>query len=371
MSSQDVAKRFIFTALFLICITSCVPLKSIFLGRPDKNDAYRFDSNVTYPQETNFQFDKLPKNHLIQVNDWTRDLPEFKPLEAVCKTHKVREMIIIKNDTIIFDYRKNHKNQLKLHSAYSISKSIVSCLIGMAIEDQFIEDENELVINYLPELIRNKHSASLTIKHLLNHTSGIKSSLTMDGQLYYGNDIRKEIKKVRFESNPGERQKYLNINTQILGLVLSKAVGKSLSEYAKERLWHPIGISNEILWSTDKRGVEKAFCCVSASTLDYAKFGRLYLNGGVWNDKRILSEYWYNQSIRRDTSDGSSFNFNYSWHIGLEQYGDFMAIGLYKQHLYIYPEKGIIIVLNNDRENKLDAERVNWWNVFRQIVDQL
>ena len=348
-----------------------MPIKSIFLGHPDKKDAVRFDSKTSYPQKIKFEFNILPFDQSIKVNDWTSDLPEFKPLEELCKNHKVRELLIIKNDTVIFDYIKNDMKQGTLHSSYSMSKAVVSCLTGMAIEDGFLESEDQYASAYLPELIQNKNSATLKIKHLLNHTSGIKSSLAMDGRIYYGNDIQNEIEKVRFECAPGERQQYLNINTQLLGVILSKVIGKSLSEYAKERLWHPIGISNKVVWSTDKKGIEKAFCCISASALDYAKFGRLYLHGGLWNGKRILSEYWYDQSIKRDTSDGSSFNFNYSWHIGLKKYGDFMAIGLYKQHLYIYPEKGIIIVLNNDRENKLEAERVNWWNVFRQISDQI
>ena len=91
----------------------------------------------------------------------------------------------------------------------------------------------------------------------------------------------------------------------------------------------------------------------------------------MWGNNRIFSEEWYHKSIRRDTSEGSSFNYNYCWHIGLKEYGDFMAIGLYKQHIYINPQKNISMVLLNNKENKLLAERVNWWYVFRQIVDRL
>lgn len=369
MTRKGLIKHLLLALTMLSFIISCVPMKSIFLGHPDKKDASRFRSNTIDPQKTNFQFKKRTSNPIIKINDWTSDLPEFNTLQELCENHEVRELLIIKNDTILFNYKKDLKQEL--HSSYSMSKCVVSCLIGMAIDDGFLESEHQYVKGYLPELIQNNNSAQLQIKHLLNHTSGIKSSLAMDGRMYYGNDIQKEIEKVRFIRAPGKQQEYLNINTQLLGIILSKAVGKSISEYAKERLWHPIGISNEVIWSTDKKGIEKAFCCISASALDYAKFGRLYLQRGLWNDKRLLSEYWYEESIKRDTSDGSSFNFNYSWHLGLKKYGDFMAIGLYKQHLYIYPEKGIIIVLNNDRENKLEAERVNWWNVFRQISDQL
>ena len=146
-----------------------------------------------------------------------------------------------------------------------------------------------------------------------------------------------------------------------------------MAEYLSKSFWQPLGASDDALWQLDDSDnrLAKAFCCISASSLDYAKFGRLYLNKGTWGDKRIFSESWYEKSISRDTLNGSSFNFNYSWHIGLEAYGDFMAIGLYKQHIYIHPKKKLIIVALNDKENKLSAERVNWWYVFRQISDQL
>jgi CubicO group peptidase (beta-lactamase class C family) len=75
--------------------------------------------------------------------------------------------------------------------------------------------------------------------------------------------------------------------------------------------------------------------------------------------------------VARDTTEGSSFGYNYGWHIGEAEYGDFMADGMYKQHVYVHPGKNIIIVLLCDRENALKAERTQWRNVFKQVVDQL
>ena len=171
---------------------------------------------------------------------------------------------------------------------------------------------------------------------------------------------------------PGTKQHYLNINIELLGLVLKRATGISPSKYLEDKIWKPIGMCSNGVWSTDKKkGLEKTFCCIGATALDYAKFGRLYLNKGVWNGEHIISDSWYHQSIRRDTSNGSSFNYNYCWYIGLKEYGDFMAIGRYKQHIYINPKKNLVIVLFNDRENPLKAERVNWWYIFRQIADEL
>ena len=188
----------------------CPDEKVYFSGHPDKKDASRFDSKTTYPQKRNFKFERLPENQLIKVNDWTSDLPEFNTLQELCENHEVRELLIIKKDTILFNYK--NKLQEELHSSYSMSKCVVSCLIGMAIDDGFLQSEHQYIKVYLPELIQNKYSNQLQIKHLLNHTSGIKNSLAMDGRIYYGNDIYKEIEKIRLKCAPGEQQEYLNIN---------------------------------------------------------------------------------------------------------------------------------------------------------------
>ena len=355
--------------ILLLGLSSCIPFQSVFLGHPDQKDAKRFKSETISSDTPCFEFNTVEAGQKIMVNNWTNDLPEFQSMESLCGEHKVRSLLVIKNDSILFSYQKSGYESNAMHSSYSMSKSIVSCLIGMAIDDGFIKSEHVLVNEFIPELDTN--SSNIKLSHLLNHTSGIQKSLAMDARIYYGNDILNELDKIRFECAPGIKQRYENMNTQLLALVLSRAVGQSLSKYTEQKLWKQIGMCHEGSWSTDKKGVEKAFCCISATSLDYAKLGRLYLNKGLWGDKRILSEEWYNKSIRRDTLEGSSFNFNYSWHIGLEKYGDFMAIGLYKQHIYVYPEKKTIIVLLNDRENKLLAERVNWWNIFRQISDQI
>ena len=143
------------------------------------------------------------------------------------------------------------------------------------------------------------------------------------------------------------------------------------SEYLSEKLWKPINMCSDATWTKDKKEEDLTFCCMGVTALDYAKFGRLYLKEGNWNSKQIFSKRWYDRSIRRDTTEGSSFNYNYCWHIGEKEYDDFMADGMYKQHIYINRKKNLIIVLLCDKENALRAERVRWRNMFRQIADQL
>jgi CubicO group peptidase (beta-lactamase class C family) len=341
---------------------------------PDEKDMNRFKNTAIQAGATCFEFERDTNGFGAEckIDDWTRDIPFFVSLNTFSQTHNIRSFLIIQNDTIKYEYYRPNIDQEDLHASYSIAKSFTSALIGIAIDENFIKSEQDLVVKYIPEIGHLPEAQELTIEHLLNHTSGIQYNLANDAIIYYGNNSLKALNKIEFECKPGTKQHYLNINVELLGLILARATGVSPSKYLESKIWQPLQMCSDGFWSTDKKNnLEKAYCCLGATALDYAKFGRLYLNEGVWNGDTIISKAWYDKSISRDTSQGSSFNYQYSWHIGLQEYGDFMAIGLYKQHIYINPQKNLLIVLFNDREKALKAERVNWWFVFRQIADQL
>lgn len=345
------------------------------MGWPDSKDLTRFDYKEIETGADCFEFHRLPKGtkqRVLKVNDWATDVPFFISVDSLAKAHKVRGLLIIRNDTILKEFYGKGMSSSTLNPSYSVAKSFMATLIGIAIDEGHIKSEKDLAINYIPELKGKPMAETLTVEHLLNHTSGIKYSFSMDATLYYGNDQYKAIKRIKFERPPGTWQHYLNINVLLLGVILERATGVSPSQYMQEKLWKPIGMCNNGIWSSDKKNdLERTYCCLGVTALDYAKFGRLYLNEGEWNGKRIISEDWYKKSIERDTTEGSSFNYNYCWHIGLKEYDDYMAIGMYKQHIYINRKKNLVIVMVKDKEDFLVAERLNWWNIFRQLADQL
>ena len=245
-------------------------------------------------------------------------------------------------------------------------------MIGIAIDDQLIQSEKDLVVNYIPEIKNTQYANSLTIEHLLNQTSGIKSDWKMIANIYYGNNILKSLNKIEFAHPPGTYQHYLNITTQMLGIILTRVTNKTISTYLEQEIWQPLGMESDGFWNCDKKiDLERAFCCMNATARDFAKFGRLYLNNGNWNGQQIVSESWVNKSISRVTHEGSSHGYNYSWHMGLKNYDDFMAEGLYAQFIYVCRKNNVIILAQNDKQNKLKQHRLNWKYVFRQIVDQL
>jgi CubicO group peptidase (beta-lactamase class C family) len=366
-------RKYISVVFLHFFLLSCIPVKSIFLGNADSKDLKRFKSHKIEASSNCFEFERADLQDFdFSVNDWTRDKPDFLTLDEFVARHPVRSFLVIQNDSIKYEYYRKDLDTLDLNPSYSMAKSFVSALLGIAIDDGLIKSIDDSVLTYIPEFKDVELSNKLKIRHLLNHTSGFKSSVIMDVNIYYGENILKQLRNLEIESTPGSHQDYINMNTQIIGIILNRVTGKSIASYMEEKIWKPIQACNDGIWSIDKKNqLEKTFCCLGATSLDYAKFGRLFLNRGMWNGNQIVSENWFNDCIKRDTTEGSSWNYNHSWHIGLKEYGDFMAIGLYKQHIYVNPKKSLIIVALNDRENKLIAERLNWWYIFRQIADQL
>lgn len=356
-----------------LLLGGCIPFKAVFLGAPDKKDIVRFRSSEIEAGEPCFRFyqDNSEIGQHIKVNEWSSGSPDFVGLDELANRHKTRSLLVIKNDTLLYEYYGQGTNAESLGASYSMAKSFTSALIGIAIKEGHIKSERDLVVDYLPVLTTYDQSKNLRVEHLLNMTSGIKYSLQADAIVYYGSDVTKALKHIEFECEPGTKQLYLNINIQMLGLIIQKATGKKPSEYLTEKIWKPLNMCSDATWTTDKKGNDLTFCCLGATALDYAKFGRLYLNGGRWNGEQVIPTEWYEKSVGRDTTEGSSFNYNYCWHIGEKEYDDFMADGLYKQHIYVNRKKNLIIILLCNKENALKAERVRWRNVFRQISDQL
>jgi len=370
-------KPILFSIILSILIASvalqgCFPVKSLFLAAPGPKDSKRFDHQTVKTGTDTFTFHQTTTDYgkLIKVDDWTSDKPVFSNVLDIVSGHNVSAFLIIHNDTLLVEYYHPKRGAETRHTSYSLAKSFTSALLGIAIQEGHIANIDELAAHYLPELDYHPYFGQLTIRHLLNHTSGIQYSLALDGTIYYGKNLQKALKRIKFDKPPGTEQQYLNINTQLLGIIIERATKTPIANYLQNRLWQPLGMEHDATWNTDGKGQVKTYCCLNAQARDYARFGRLYLNRGNWQGQQLINEDWIAQSIRRDTTQGSSFGYNHSWHIGLKNYSDFMAIGFYKQHIYINPDKNLIIVLLAHKEGKLKAERANWWHFFRQIADQ-
>lgn len=287
------------------------------------------------------------------------------------KKNKTVAFLVIHNDTIQYENYFEGYNKSSIVPSFSMAKSILSLLIGCAIDDGLIKNTNEPIIDYLPELT-SKGIEKVTIKHLLQMTSGLdfnESYINPFGdaaKMYYGRNLRKRLSKIKLKSTPGTEFEYLSGNSQVLGLILERALkNKTITQYLEEKIWIPLGMEYDASWSIDrkKEGLEKTFCCINARARDYAKIGRLYLNKGNWNGKQIISESWVNESTKIDETEGSVSYYQHQWWI-LDRKGSFMAQGILGQYIYVNPSKKLIVIRLGEKPGD-----VNWWTFFKSFSD--
>ena len=332
----------------------CIPVKSIFLGKPSSRDMDRFDHSIIQVGDSCFEFytPNEPLDHL-NVSDWTFDIPFSVTLDEFFSNHKVRSFAIIQNDTVKYSFNGVSFDSESLHPSYSIAKSFTSALIGIAIEEGLIKSEKELVKDYVPELKELDHSDKLTVEHLLNHTSGLNYKLTTDATLYYGRNSLNSLKRLRFDTIPGAKQHYLNMNVQLLGIILERATNMSPSQYLQEKIWQPLGMEHSAQWMVDAQGNELPMGGLALSLHDWARLGLLYANGGRWGDKQILPASWVKESVIPDAphlqpgdnpASYYKFGYQYQWWVPQNPDDDFMALGIWGQTIYVNPKQKVVIV---------------------------
>lgn len=265
--------------------------------------------------------------------------------------------LIIQNDSIRYEKYWGDFTDHSMTNSFSMAKTVVSILTGCAIKDGYIKSVDQNVSDFLPEF-KNDARSKITIRHLLCMSSGINfdenyiNPLSYPAESYYGNDLR----KLTFRYNevidpPGETFKYLSGNTQLLGFVLKQATGKSVAEYASEKLWMPMGCEQPAFWSLDhKDGDEKVFCCLNSNARDFARIGKLYLDSGRWNGNQIVPLEYVFESIEPNGTkhqDGTpTLDYGFSWWLVPEYEGHhiFYARGILGQYVIAIPDMNMIIV---------------------------
>jgi len=264
--------------------------------------------------------------------------------------------LIVKDDSIRYEQYWEGYSEDSYTNSFSMAKTIVSILVGVAIDEGKIKSVDQPVGDFI-ESYQEGDRAKLTIKHLLTMSSGMnfeesyKSPFDFPAQAYFGSDLRKVVAKYDVVEEPGRVFEYLSGNTQLLAFVLEEATGVKVSEYASEKLWKPIGAKNSAWWSLDREnGDEKAYCCLNSNARDFARIGQLYLNKGNWKGRQIVSEDYVKRSIIPadliEEDDGTKIDrYGYSWWlVNHKGHRIFFAEGLMGQYIIVIPDKEVVVV---------------------------
>lgn len=328
-----------------------------------------------------FQFDE---GKPVALADGFSFLGNYYQTDHFMEDTKTSAMLVIQDDVIRYEKYFLGGDKNTVFSSNSMGKSFVSALMGIAISEGYINSVDEPLGAYIPEFIGTELE-NIPIKACLQMASGIDfdENKDMSGfslRTLLGIPAMKVIAKYGVQEEPYTYRRYLSINTEILGQIIKNATGQGLGTYMEEKLWKRIGAEHDAYW-TLSNGSELANGGLSISLRDYARFARLYLNEGSYNGEQILPKDWVRDSfdISADYSkpganqDGyNTIGYGYQWWIPEGTQGEFMAIGVYGQFIYVNPTNRVIIVkVNADPDFMSKNYELKHVEFFRAIADKL
>ena len=329
--------------------------------------------------ERNFQF--LKENNIALAEGfYFKD--EYYPAEKFIEDTKTSALLVIKDDVIKHEKYYFGGDENTLFSSNSMGKSFVSALMGIAVSEGDVESIDDPIGKYIPEF-KGTEMEHIPIKACLQMASGIRfdEDADMSGfsmKTLVGIPAMKVISKYGMQEEPYTYRRYLSINTEILGQVIKNATGRGLADYMEEKLWSKLGADHDAYW-TLSNDTELAMGGLSVSLRDYARFARLYLNGGNWEGEQILTEEWVKDSLdvsaeySKPGANNDPYNeigYGYQWWVPEGAQNEFMAIGVYGQWIYVNPSKQVIIVKTSADPNftskNYEPKHVEF---FRAIAD--
>lgn len=363
---------FLFVALFLL--SGCHVGRFFIYNFANITDYKKFPERTIRTNPTDvFEFERQLNPSILLTEHTQNRFESVEELESILEDSKSVAFMVIHNDTIKYEWYADKWSNAELVTSFSMSKSVISALIGVALHEGHIKSLDEPITNYI-QLFKNEGFDKITIQHLLDMRTGIdynESYYNPFGNVaagYYGRNLDRHISNLKIKGPPGEEFEYISIATQLLGNIIEEATGQSVSSYMQEQIWPKIGTEFDASWSMDrKKGREKSFCCINAHAEDFAKFARLYLNLGKWEDEQVIPENWVKQSVQIQTDTEDNFYQNQWWLFGPSDRNQpelvtYAAQGHLGQVMAVDPTKNLIVI----RFGK-SWGRTNWLSLIKSI----
>lgn len=309
-----------------------------------------------------------------------------RSLEEFLARSKTTGLLVIQNDAIVHEEYFAGYDTGSRATSFSVAKSFVSTLVGIALDDGLIEDVHDPITRYVPELAGSGFDG-VPIAHILQMTSGIDFSEDYDDE---STDVFKIYDRMfmtmestnKIAASYGSRGEsgrefhYASINTHALAMLVRAVTGQDLTGYLEQRLWQPLGMAHDGFWLLDMHGTEVGWWGLNATLRDFAKLGLLYLHEGQFNGQQIVSAEWVAQATIPDADFlqpgqiDEDWGYQYQWWIPRDSQGDFAAIGIWGQMIYVNPAADVVIVKTSADED-FKAHEFEAIMAFRAIAREL
>ncbi|WBW96756.1 serine hydrolase domain-containing protein [Oceanirhabdus sp. W0125-5] len=296
----------------------------------------------------------------MENNIWENSSPEDQDMDSHMireaikfieeKNKNIHSILIVKDGSILTDKSFNPDKKDKPHDIYSCSKSIVSTLIGIAIDEGLIDSINNKVLDFFPEVIIHKEDINkkeITIENLLTMTTGLKWNDYKDyDELWESENPIEYFFGHPLISEPGTKFCYCSGVPHILQFILEKVTGEDIFTYAKKKLFEPLGIK-EVYWPEDDNGMKAG---IMLSPINMAKFGYLFLKEGKWGENQIVSSEWVKKSTMKhietplESNMVTNFGSGYGYQWWMNHFGGFHANGFGGQYIFVVPKLDLVVV---------------------------
>lgn len=275
--------------------------------------------------------------------------PDFEAY--LLKNHAVAFMVVHNGDLVTENYFDKYSETSQTNS-FSMAKTVVTLLLGIAIEEGYIESLDQKLTDFLPEFKNDPRGAEATIGSLSSMSSGFNwdesyyNPFSPTVQLYYGSNVEDFLLKRNFSRDPDTYFYYSSASTQLLTIALSRALKAknpdlTVSQYLSEKIWQPLGMDADALWHLDGKGMELGYCCISTNARNFARLGQLMLQKGSWNNEQIISE----EFVALMTTPKFEDNYGYSTWLGTYNGSPFFYfLGHLGQNIIVVPEHNMVVV---------------------------
>ena len=381
-------------AIGLLLLVSCLVYPPAYVYRviwwnlADVDDYRRFPAQELETGPSDFVFrrdlDEARVASLFEAQ------PEVDRLDEFLAAQDTQAFLVIQDDAILYEKYFNGASRDSIVTSFSVAKSFVSALVGIAIGEGHIASLRAPITKYLPELAeRDPRFSQITIEDLLRMSSGIRYVEFPflwgdDAKTYYYPNLRAlALQQTEVVGEPGSAFLYNNYHPLLLGLILERATGVPVAEYLQEKIWKPLGMQYPGSWSLDSSatGFPKMESGINARAIDFARFGRLYLNGGFWEGRQIVPADWVADSTRmQPVADrgvyypkdfdlpSANLRYGYMWWGICRGEGDcdFAAEGNLGQMIYVSPRSKLIMVKNSSGYGDLSWHQ--WDDLFSRVA---
>jgi len=318
--------------------------------------------------------DRFPllKSRIISVSKDIYPLPKGAPLDVgidvdvYMKDQRTAGLVVIQDGKIRLEKYGLGFSGDGRWTSFSVAKSFISTLVGAAIKDGYIKSIDDKVSDYIPDLKGSVYD-NVTIKQLLTMTSGVKwnedyADPKSDVALYNAHKAEPGVdvtvsymRKLKRESPPGTKWVYKTGETNLIGVLVSSATKKNLSDYLSEKVWRPFGMEQNASWLLGSTGHEISGCCLQASTRDFARFGLFILGGGMVEGKSVLPDGWI-AAATTNQADTNQAEYGYGYQWWTLNDGSYAARGIFGQGIFIDPKRKLVIASNSDWPQATDRQ---------------